>query len=110
LVAQEFFEMLTKEQIIAQLKMIVDPELNVNIVDLGLIYDIAIAQDTGEVEITMTLTSPGCPLSYVFEEWIPDAVKKISGVQEVRIKLVWEPAWNPDKMTDDAKELLGIIS
>jgi metal-sulfur cluster biosynthetic enzyme len=101
--------MITKEQVTEQLKTVLDPELNVNIVDLGLIYDIAIDQDKGEVEVTMTLTTPGCPLSFVFEEWIPVAVKKIEGVKEARINLVWEPAWNPDNMTDDAKELMGII-
>ena len=101
--------MITKEQVTEQLKTVLDPELNVNIVDLGLIYDIVIDQDKGEVEVTMTLTTPGCPLSFVFEEWIPAAVKKIEGVNEARITLVWEPAWNPDNMTDDAKELMGII-
>ncbi len=101
--------MITKEQITEQLKTIIDPELNVNIVDLGLIYNIAINQDKGEVEVKMTLTTPGCPLSFVFEEWIPAAVKKVEGVKDVRMNLVWEPPWDPDKMTDDAKELMGII-
>lgn len=101
--------MITKDQVIEQLKTIIDPELNVNIVDLGLIYDIVIDQEKGAVEVTMTLTTPGCPLSFVFEEWIPEAVKKIEGVKDVRMNLVWEPAWDPDKMTDDAKELMGII-
>lgn len=105
----ETLKMITKDQITEQLKTVLDPELNVNIVDLGLIYDIAIDQDKGEVEVTMTLTTPGCPLSFVFEEWIPAAVKKVEGVKDVRMNLVWEPAWNPDSMTDDAKELMGII-
>lgn len=102
--------MITKDKIMDQLKTVLDPELNVNIVDLGLIYDIVIDQDKGEVEVTMTLTTPGCPLSFVFEEWIPAAVKKVEGVKDVRMNLVWEPAWNPDNMTDDAKELMGIIT
>ena len=101
--------MITKDQVTEKLKTIIDPELNINIVDLGLIYGISIDQEKGEVEVTMTLTSPGCPLSFVFEEWIPDAVKKVAGVKTVRINLVWEPAWDPDKMTDDTKESLGII-
>lgn len=100
--------MISKDQVLEQLKTIIDPELNVNIVDLGLIYDIIISEK-GEVEVTMTLTTPGCPLSFVFEEWIPAAVKKVEGVKDVRMNLVWEPAWDPDKMTDDAKELMGII-
>src|SRR3990167_8734699 len=118
--------MITKDQVTEQLKTIIDPELNVNIVDLGLIYDIGINPLSGlvdaqgkrsglvkkeefDIEVTMTLTTPGCPLSFVFEEWIPAAVKKIEGVKDVRMNLVWEPPWDPDKMTDDAKEGLGII-
>lgn len=89
--------------------MVVDPELDVNIVDLGLIYGIDIDQRLGEVLITMTLTSPGCPLSAVFSEWVPTAVKKIKGVKKARVNLVWEPAWDPDKMSDEIKEQLGII-
>ncbi len=101
--------MITKEQVLEQLKTVIDPELNLNIVDLGLIYDIKIDQKTGAVEVVMTLTSPGCPLSIVFEEWVPEAVKKIDEVKDVMINLVWEPAWDPDKISDDAKEELGII-
>lgn len=101
--------MITKETVLEYLKGVIDPELNINIVDLGLIYDVAINQEKGEVDITMTLTSPGCPMSFVFEEWVPDAVKKIDGVKDVHINLVWEPAWNPDRISEDVKEQLGII-
>lgn len=102
--------MITKEQVLEELKKVIDPELNVNIVDLGLIYDVVINDKEGKVVITMTLTTPGCPLSMVFEEWIPAAVKNIKEVKEVKVNLVWEPAWEPDKMTDEAKENLGIIN
>lgn len=101
--------MITKEEVLEQLKTIIDPELHINIVDLGLIYDVKIDQPSGNVEVVMTLTTPGCPLSFVFEEWVPDAVKKVKGVNEVRIELVWEPPWDPDKISDDAKEEMGII-
>jgi metal-sulfur cluster biosynthetic enzyme len=101
--------MITQEQVLEQLKEVIDPELHINIVDLGLIYGVEIKQDIGEVTITMTLTTPGCPLSMVFEEWVPAAVKKVDGVKLVNINLVWEPAWDPDKMSDDMKENLGII-
>ena len=101
--------MITKEQIIVQLKTIIDPELHINIWDLGLIYNIDINEEKGLVEIEMTLTTPGCPLSFVFEEWIPDAVKKVVGVKKVKLNLVWEPPWDPDKLSDDQKEMLGII-
>lgn len=104
--------MITKDKIIQQLKKVIDPELNVNIVDLGLIYDVEVkpSKEKGfDVIIKMTLTSPGCPLSYVFEAWIPEAVKKVKGVKDVKMDLVWEPPWDPDKMTDEARESLGII-
>ncbi len=101
--------MITKENILEHLKAVIDPELNVNIVDLGLIYDVAIDQTSGKVEITMTLTTPGCPLSMVFEEWVPEAAKKVDGVKDVVINLVWDPPWDPDKLSDDAKEMMGII-
>lgn len=101
--------MISKDQILAALKTVIDPELHINIVDLGLVYDVAIDQQKGHVEIKMTLTTPGCPLSMVFEEWVPNAAKKVAGVQSVYINLVWEPPWDPEKMSDDQKELLGII-
>ncbi len=105
--------MITKEQVLEELKKVIDPELNINIVDLGLIYDVTIVpsikKEMFDVTITMTLTSPGCPLSIVFEEWVPEAVKKIEEVENVKINLVWEPAWNPDKINDEVKEQLGII-
>lgn len=101
--------MIEKEKIIEKLKEVIDPELNVNIVDLGLIYDISINEKKGSVDVKMTLTSPGCPLSAVFDEWVRDGVKKIKGVKNVTIDLVWEPAWNPDRMSEDAKEKLGIL-
>lgn len=101
--------MIEKEAITEELKKVLDPELNINVVDLGLIYNIAIDQKKGKVDIQMTLTTPGCPLSFVFEEWIPEAVKKVEGVKEVFIDLVWEPAWSPDKISDDTKEMMGII-
>lgn len=101
--------MIAKEHVLEQLKNVIDPELNINIVALGLIYGVDIDQGLGKVNITMTLTTPGCPLSMVFEEWVPAAVKNIEGVKDVRIHLVWEPAWDPDKMSDEVKESLGII-
>lgn len=69
--------MITKDQILEQLKDVIDPEIKINIVDLGLIYNIIIDQEKGFVEIIMTLTTPGCPLSFVFEELVPAAGKKL---------------------------------
>ena len=101
--------MITKEDILQELKKVLDPELNINIVDLGLIYDVDIDQEKSSVIITMTLTTPGCPLSMVFEDWVPAAVRNIEEVKDVKINLVWEPAWDPEKISDEAKETLGII-
>ena len=101
--------MITEEKVKTALKEVIDPELHINIVDLGLIYEILIDQNSGIVTITMTLTTPGCPLSFVFEELIPAAVKKVDGVKDVVINLVWEPPWDPDKMSEDQLEELGII-
>ena len=101
--------MIAKEAVLEELKKVIDPELNINIIALGLVYDVSIDQEVGKVVVTMTLTTPGCPLSVVFEEWIPAAVKNIEEVKDVKINLVWEPPWDPEKMSDDAKEQMGFI-
>lgn len=101
--------MITKEVVLEELKKVMDPELNVNIVDLGLVYDVDIDQEVGKVVVTMTLTTPGCPLSMVFEEWVPAAVRNIEEVRDVKINLVWDPPWDPDKLSDEAKEQMGFI-
>lgn len=100
--------MMTEEAIKEQLKTIIDPEMHINIVDLGLIYGITINQEKKEVIVTMTLTSPGCPLSMVFEEWIPAAVKQVEGVETVVLDLVWDPPWDPNNISEDAREELGM--
>lgn len=102
--------MISKRDVLGELSLVIDPELNINIVDLGLIYDIIIDQQKKSVEIVMTLTSPGCPLSIVFDEWVPQAAKRGVGVKEARVTLVWEPAWSPDRISEDAKEELGILT
>ena len=101
--------MISKEKILEELKKVIDPEMHINIVDLGLIYDLEIDQEIGLVTITMTLTTPGCPLAFVFHEWVPAAAKKAEGVKDVKINLVWEPPWDPEKLSDDAKEEMGMI-
>ncbi|HVZ59018.1 MAG TPA: metal-sulfur cluster assembly factor [Patescibacteria group bacterium] len=100
---------ISEEKIYSALQTVIDPELHINIVDLGLIYGLDIKQEKGVVTITMTLTTPGCPLSYVFQDWIPEAVKKVDGVVDVAIDLVWDPPWDPDKISDEQKEEMGII-
>jgi metal-sulfur cluster biosynthetic enzyme len=97
---------LTKEIVTKALKKVTDPELHINIVDLGLVYDVKI--DKGMVVIEMTLTSPACPVGPLILEAVETNVKKINGVTGVTINIVWDPAWTADKMSDEAKMELGI--
>lgn len=85
-----------------------DPELNISIWDLGLIYDLAIDEKKGHVKIVMTLTSVGCPLFSTIESEIRDRIKKIKGVKTVAVELTFEPAWSVDLMTDEARAQLGM--
>jgi FeS assembly SUF system protein len=91
--------------IIAALESIHDPEIPVNIYELGLIYDI-IRPETGDVAITMSLTAPGCPVAGEMPKQVADAVAALEGVGAVEVSLVWDPAWTPDRMSEDAKMAL----
>ncbi len=95
-----------EKQILEQLKFVMDPELHVNIVDLGLIY--GIKEKAGLVEITMTLTTPGCPLTPVFAILIKKKLKKIAGVKEVKINLTFDPPWDPSKIFPETRTALGL--
>ncbi len=97
---------LTKESVLNQLKLVEDPEIRCNIVDLGLVYDVKI--DRGMVVVDMTLTSPSCPVGPFIISEAENAVKKLPGVTGVVINIVWEPLWSPDRMSDEAKVVLGI--
>lgn len=95
-----------------ELKKVIDPELFVNIVDLGLIYEIKIDEtDEGKsnVAINMTMTSPACPAGPQLLGQSKDFVGRIEGVGEVDVRLVMDPPWTPDRMTDDARDQLGIF-
>lgn len=85
-----------------------DPEIPVNIYDLGLIYTIEVNED-GLVDVTMTLTAPGCPVAGEMPGWVRDAVEAIPGVQAARVELVWEPLWGMDMMSDEARLELGFM-
>src|SRR5690606_23288649 len=95
-----------KELILEQLKLVYDPELGVNVVDLGLIYDIDMKQE-GLIHIRMTLTTPGCPMHDTIAGGVERALKGLPGVQSVQVEVVWSPPWSPEKMSDEAKEQLG---
>ena len=94
--------------IIEQLRSVHDPEIPVNIYDLGLIYRIGIAPN-GDVEVDMTLTAPACPVAGMMPVMVKDAVKRVEGVGQVKVELVWDPPWTQDKMSDEARLELGMM-
>jgi len=96
-----------KEKIIKEIKKIYDPEIPVNIYELGLIYKIDIV-DGKKVNIEMTLTSPNCPVAESLPKEVKDNIMKIEGVLDVTLKLVWDPPWNKDKMSEAAKLELNL--
>ena len=85
-----------------------DPEIPVNIYDLGLIYTIDISQEN-EVKVIMTLTAPGCPVAGDMPGWVADAVEPLEGVKQVDVALTWEPPWGMDMMSDEARLELGFM-
>jgi metal-sulfur cluster biosynthetic enzyme len=95
-----------KDQVINALKNVHDPEIPVNIWDLGLVYDIN--ADGGKIEIKMTMTSPACPMSEEIMEMARAEIAKIPDVREIKIDLVWRPAWDLSKMSDAAKAELDL--
>ncbi len=96
-----------EDQVIAALRTVHDPEIPVNIYDLGLIYDTTIHQD-GTVEIEMSLTAPGCPVAGEMPGEVARAVAALPGAGEVTVRLVWEPPWTPELMSEDARLALGM--
>lgn len=96
------------DQIVDACRTVYDPEIPVNIYELGLIYTIDI-NDQNEVRILMSLTAPGCPVAGEMPGWVADAVEPIAGVKQVDVELVWEPPWGMDMMSDEARLELGFM-
>jgi FeS assembly SUF system protein len=96
------------ETVVAALRTVHDPEIPVNIFDLGLVYQVAISAE-GDVEIRMTLTAPGCPVAGEMPGWVADAVEPLPGVRSVNVELVWEPPWGMDRLSDEARLELGFM-
>ena len=96
-------------QVEEALRMVIDPELGYNIVDIGLIYEVAIDK-AGRVLIRMTTTTKGCPATNYLQQGAEGAAWSVDGVQEVEVELGYEPPWTPDMMSDEAKEHFGIRS
>ena len=95
----------TKEEIIEVLRTICDPEIVINIYDLGLVYDIR-QLENGDIEVDMTLTAPTCPVAGILPRQAAQALAELKGVGRATVNLVWEPAWTPDRLTDEAKAIL----
>ena len=89
-------------------KTVFDPEIPVNIFDLGLIYTIEISED-GDTSILMSLTAPGCPVAEDMPGWVSEAVKPVKGIKSVNVEIVWEPQWGMDMMSDEARLELGFM-
>lgn len=97
-----------RENLITAMRTIYDPEIPVNIYDLGLIYLIDI-DAKGKVYIEMTLTAPACPVAGTFPATVEDRLSEVPGVSEVRVELVWEPAWSMDMLSDETRLELGLL-
>ena len=98
-----------ESDIIFVLRTIYDPEIPVNIYDLGLIYGIEANPENGQVHLRMTLTAPGCPVAQSFPETVADAVRQVPGVEDVQVELVWEPRWSKNMMSEAARLELGLL-
>lgn len=96
------------EQVVEVLRTIYDPEIPVNIYELGLIYDLRVSEE-GEVEIEMTLTSPNCPVAETLPIEVEEKVKALDVVTDVKVKITFDPPWNKDMMSEEAKLELGIF-
>jgi FeS assembly SUF system protein len=97
-----------RDNIVAALRTIYDPEIPVNIYDLGLIYELDIDGD-GRVDLRMTLTTPGCPVAASFPDTVEQRLYEVPGVAEVRVELVWDPPWTMDRLSEETKLQLGLL-
>ena len=96
------------EPVVEALRSVYDPEIPVNIYDLGLVYHIGIDEE-GAVEIDMTLTAPGCPVAGEMPGWVADAAESVPGVKQVDVRLVWDPPWGMEMLSEEARLELGLI-
>ena len=96
------------ESVVDACKSVYDPEIPVNIYDLGLIYTIIINEEN-EVDVKMSLTAPGCPVAGEMPGWVEEAIELLPGVKSVNVELIWEPQWGMDMMSDEARLELGFM-
>lgn len=98
--------MITKDKVFELLKEVLDPEIGLDIISLGLVYDVKIDEDV--IDVTMTLTTPGCPMHSSITGWVENLLGKTEPEKKINVNLVWEPKWTPELMTDEAKMKLGM--
>ncbi|HEW90972.1 MAG TPA: metal-sulfur cluster assembly factor [Thermotogaceae bacterium] len=98
---------ITKDDVLKTLSKVIDPEIGIDVVSLGLVYDVYI-DDNNNISVNMTMTVPGCPLAGLMLEDARVRLKELPSVGEVNINLVWEPAWTPDRIDPEVKKKLGI--
>ena len=96
------------DQVVEACRSVYDPEIPVNIYDLGLVYTVEI-NDDAEVDVLMTLTAPGCPVAGEMPGWLADAIEPLPGVKTVNVELTWEPPWGMEMMSDEARLELGFM-
>ncbi len=95
-----------RADVLAALKTVYDPEIPVNIYDLGLVYDVDVAA-SGDVRVEMTLTAPGCPVAASMPGMVRQALEPVRGIGAIDVEIVWDPPWDPSRMSDEAKLELG---
>lgn len=98
----------SEADVIEALKTVCDPEIMINVYDMGLIYNIEI-RDNGDVFIAMTLTAPGCPVAGILPQQVADAVALVEGTGRVEVRIVWEPAWTIERLSDDARAMIELF-
>ncbi len=103
-----FTSKIKQEQVIECIRTVVDPEIPVNLYDLGLIYEINIS-DKNDIKIKMTLTNPNCPVAGTMPESVGKSIEKLSNLNSIEVSLVWHPTWNKDLMSEEAKLALDIF-
>jgi FeS assembly SUF system protein len=99
--------MVSRDGIIEALKTVFDPEIPVNIYELGLVYELDVNETTGDAKVVMTLTAPGCPVAGILPQQVADACAGVPGTGRVEVYLVWDPPWDMEKMSEEAKLALG---
>jgi metal-sulfur cluster biosynthetic enzyme len=98
---------INKADVLATLRQVMDPEIDLNIVDLGLIYDVAI--EGAKVSVRMTVTTPGCPMQHALESGVCSALLGLDAVEEVDVEMVFEPVWTPERISPTARAEMGFI-